>query len=102
MVACAHWLQLVAHKLEEYPPPGFVWTSHSLPKAAATAAYTIGVVLQKIKHFGGWAQLSSVVLDYINLAALPCCVASWQLFGWLTPKNDGLLATPATDGVLQK
>eukprot|EP00873_Tetraselmis_striata_P007729 jgi/Tetstr1/427993/TSEL_018066.t1 len=33
---------------------------------AATAAYAIGVVLQKIKHFGGWAQLSIVVLDYIN------------------------------------
>eukprot|EP00873_Tetraselmis_striata_P018029 jgi/Tetstr1/438293/TSEL_026860.t1 len=65
------WLQLVAHILEEHPPPGFVWTSHSLRKGAATAAYAIGVVLQKIKHFGGWAQLSSVVLDYINPTALP-------------------------------
>eukprot|EP00873_Tetraselmis_striata_P013662 jgi/Tetstr1/433926/TSEL_023103.t1 len=78
------WLQLVAHMLEEHPPPGFVWTSHSLRKGAATAAYAIGVVLQKIKHFGGWAQLSSIVLDYINPTALPCA-ASWQLFGWLTP-----------------
>eukprot|EP00873_Tetraselmis_striata_P029386 jgi/Tetstr1/449650/TSEL_036718.t1 len=77
-------LQLVAHMLEEHPPPGFVWTSHSLRKGAATAAYAIGVVLQKIKHSGGWAQLSSVVLDYINPTALPCA-ASWQLFGWLTP-----------------
>eukprot|EP00873_Tetraselmis_striata_P012256 jgi/Tetstr1/432520/TSEL_021893.t1 len=78
------WLQLVAHMLEEHPPPGFVWTSHSLRKGAATAAYAIGVVLQKIKHFGGWAQLSSVVLDYINPTALPSA-ASWQLFGGLTP-----------------
>eukprot|EP00873_Tetraselmis_striata_P015760 jgi/Tetstr1/436024/TSEL_024903.t1 len=77
-------LQLVAHMLEEHPPPGFVWTSHSLRKGAATAAYAIGVVLQKIKHFGGWAQLFSIVLDYINPTALPCA-ASWQLFGWLTP-----------------
>eukprot|EP00873_Tetraselmis_striata_P036461 jgi/Tetstr1/456725/TSEL_043422.t1 len=46
-----NWLQLVAHMLEEHPPPGFVWTSHSLRKGAATAAYAIGVVLQKIKHF---------------------------------------------------
>eukprot|EP00873_Tetraselmis_striata_P026591 jgi/Tetstr1/446855/TSEL_034333.t1 len=68
------WLQLVAHMLEEHPPPGFVWTSHSLRKGAATAAYAIGVVLQKIKHFGGWAQLSSVVLDYINPTALPSLV----------------------------
>eukprot|EP00873_Tetraselmis_striata_P042439 jgi/Tetstr1/462703/TSEL_007668.t1 len=78
------WLQLVAHMLEEHPPPGFVWTSHSLRKGAATAAYAIGVVLQKIKHFGGWALSPSVVLDYINPTALPCA-ASWQLFGWLTP-----------------
>eukprot|EP00873_Tetraselmis_striata_P044569 jgi/Tetstr1/464833/TSEL_009572.t1 len=78
------WLQLVAHMLDEHPPPGFVWTSHSLRKGAATAAYAIGAVLQRIKHFGGWAQLSSVVLDYINPTALPCA-ASWQLFGWLTP-----------------
>eukprot|EP00873_Tetraselmis_striata_P004168 jgi/Tetstr1/424432/TSEL_001453.t1 len=55
-----------------------------ISKGAATAAYAIGVVLQKIKHFGGWAQLSSVVLDYIDPTALPCA-ASWQLFGWLTP-----------------
>eukprot|EP00873_Tetraselmis_striata_P038096 jgi/Tetstr1/458360/TSEL_044799.t1 len=58
--------------------------SDLISKGAATAAYAIGVVLQKIKHFGGWAQLSSVVLDYINPTALPCA-ASWQLFGWLTP-----------------
>eukprot|EP00873_Tetraselmis_striata_P029593 jgi/Tetstr1/449857/TSEL_036919.t1 len=50
---------------------------------AATAAYAIGVVLQKIKHFGGWAEFSSVLLDYINPTALPC-EASWRLFGWLT------------------
>eukprot|EP00873_Tetraselmis_striata_P006622 jgi/Tetstr1/426886/TSEL_017099.t1 len=77
------WLQLVAHMLEENPPPGFVLTSHSLRKGAAVAAYTIGVVLQNIKHFGGWAEVSSVVLNYINPMALPCA-ASWQLFGWLT------------------
>eukprot|EP00873_Tetraselmis_striata_P003159 jgi/Tetstr1/423423/TSEL_014104.t1 len=51
---------------------------------AAPAAYAIGVVLKKIKHFGGWAELSSVVLDYINPTALPYA-ALWQLFGWLTP-----------------
>eukprot|EP00873_Tetraselmis_striata_P027947 jgi/Tetstr1/448211/TSEL_035499.t1 len=89
-VTADDWLQLVAHMLEEHLPPGFVWTSHSLRKGAATAAYAIGVVLQKIKHFGGWAQLSSVVLDYINPTALPCA-ASWQLFGWLTPWGLGAL-----------
>eukprot|EP00873_Tetraselmis_striata_P001415 jgi/Tetstr1/421679/TSEL_012618.t1 len=72
--------KLVAHMLEEHPPPGFLWTSHSLRKGAATAAYAIGVLLLKIKHFNEWAHLSSVVLDYINPTALPCA-ASWQLFG---------------------
>eukprot|EP00873_Tetraselmis_striata_P037594 jgi/Tetstr1/457858/TSEL_004260.t1 len=47
---------------------------------AATAAYAIGVVLRKVKNFGGWAQLSRVVLDYINPTELPCA-ASWKLFG---------------------
>eukprot|EP00873_Tetraselmis_striata_P000141 jgi/Tetstr1/420405/TSEL_011521.t1 len=94
------WLQLVAHMLEEHPPLGFVWTSHSLRKGTATAAYAIGVVLKKIKHFGGWAELSSVVLDYINPTALPCA-ASWQLYGWLThwgtqPANPA--GTPAPEG----
>eukprot|EP00873_Tetraselmis_striata_P026466 jgi/Tetstr1/446730/TSEL_034218.t1 len=51
---------------------------------APAAAYAIGVVLQKIKHFGGWAELSSVMLDYINPTALQYA-ASWQLFGWLAP-----------------
>eukprot|EP00873_Tetraselmis_striata_P000837 jgi/Tetstr1/421101/TSEL_012145.t1 len=68
-------IKLVAHMLEEHPPPGFVWTSHSLRKGAATAAYAVGVVMQKIKHFGGWAELSSVVLDYINPTALPCAAS---------------------------
>eukprot|EP00873_Tetraselmis_striata_P011393 jgi/Tetstr1/431657/TSEL_021186.t1 len=54
---------------------------------AAVAAYTIGVVLQNIKHFGGWAEVSIVVLNYINPMALPCA-ASWQLFGWLTHDSD--------------
>eukprot|EP00873_Tetraselmis_striata_P026062 jgi/Tetstr1/446326/TSEL_033869.t1 len=48
------------------------------PRGAATAAYAIGVVLQKTNHFGSWAQLSSVVLDYINPTALPCVLVHKQ------------------------
>eukprot|EP00873_Tetraselmis_striata_P025468 jgi/Tetstr1/445732/TSEL_033380.t1 len=56
--------------------------SHQL---AATAAYVIGVTMQKIKYFGGgWAMEFSVVLDYIDPTVLPC-PAAWQLFGWMTP-----------------
>jgi hypothetical protein len=35
-----------------------------------TAAYNIGVTLQKIEHFGGWSTEFSVVLDYIDPTAL--------------------------------
>eukprot|EP00873_Tetraselmis_striata_P027633 jgi/Tetstr1/447897/TSEL_035205.t1 len=38
------------------------------------------LISKKVEHFGGWAQSSNVVLDYINPTALPCA-ASWQLFG---------------------
>eukprot|EP00873_Tetraselmis_striata_P014674 jgi/Tetstr1/434938/TSEL_023934.t1 len=51
---------------------------------ATAAAYVIGVTMQKIKYFGGWAMESSVVLDYIDPIVLPC-PAAWQLFGWMTP-----------------
>eukprot|EP00873_Tetraselmis_striata_P010120 jgi/Tetstr1/430384/TSEL_020194.t1 len=57
--------------LHEAPPAGFAWTSHSLRKGATTAAYVIGVTMQKIKYFGGWAMESSVVLDYISTQQ--CC-----------------------------
>eukprot|EP00873_Tetraselmis_striata_P043531 jgi/Tetstr1/463795/TSEL_008610.t1 len=63
---------------------GFAWTSHSLRKGATTATYVIGVTMQKIKYFGGWAMESSVVLDYIDPTGLPC-LAAWHLFGWMTP-----------------
>jgi hypothetical protein len=44
----------------------FSWTSQSLRKAAAKAAYNVGVKLQKMKYFGGCFTESSVALDYID------------------------------------
>eukprot|EP00873_Tetraselmis_striata_P002760 jgi/Tetstr1/423024/TSEL_001301.t1 len=35
-------------------------------QGAITAAYVIGVTMQKVNSFGGWAMESSVVLDYID------------------------------------
>eukprot|EP00873_Tetraselmis_striata_P036590 jgi/Tetstr1/456854/TSEL_043526.t1 len=40
-------------------------------QGATTAAYVIGVTMQKIKYFGGWAMESGVVLDYIDPTVLP-------------------------------
>jgi hypothetical protein len=47
------WLTDVNSAMQERPPYGFSWTSHSLRKGVATAAYSVGVTLHKIKHFGG-------------------------------------------------
>eukprot|EP00873_Tetraselmis_striata_P002200 jgi/Tetstr1/422464/TSEL_013302.t1 len=61
------------------------WTADTLTSwGATTAAYVIGVTMQKIKYFGGWAMESSVVLDYIDPTVLPC-PAALHLFGWMTP-----------------
>ena len=35
------------------PPAGFAWTSHSLRKGAASAAYAIGARLTDIRYAGG-------------------------------------------------
>eukprot|EP00873_Tetraselmis_striata_P002317 jgi/Tetstr1/422581/TSEL_013388.t1 len=51
------------------------WTADTLTSwLAATAAYVIGVTMQKIKYFGGWAMESNVVLNYIYFdpTVLPC------------------------------
>jgi hypothetical protein len=67
LIGCLHE---VTSALRERPPQGFSWTSHSLPRGAATTAYNIGVTLHKIKYFGGWSTESSVVLDYIDPTVL--------------------------------
>jgi hypothetical protein len=79
------WLTEVTSALQERPPYGFSWTLYSLRKGAATAAYIIGVTLQKIKYFGGWSTESSVVLDYIDPTAFAGRSDEWFFFGWLTP-----------------
>eukprot|EP00873_Tetraselmis_striata_P009985 jgi/Tetstr1/430249/TSEL_020077.t1 len=53
------------------PTASYVDVAPSLRKSAAIAAYVIGVVMQKIKHFDGWVVLSNVMLDYIDQTALP-------------------------------
>eukprot|EP00873_Tetraselmis_striata_P037896 jgi/Tetstr1/458160/TSEL_044651.t1 len=57
------------------------WTADTL---TSWLQLVIGVTMQKIKYFGGWAMEFSVVLDYIDPTVMPCPVA-WHLFGWMTP-----------------
>ena len=68
------------------PPSGESWTSHSLRKGAASAAAAIGVVLDRICHFGGWSIHSGVVHDYID-PACPASDAAYAFFGWLLPPH---------------
>lgn len=86
------WLRLACDAAGFVPPDGFKWTSHSLRKGAATAAYAINVPLLKIKFMGNWAQESLVVHRYIDVTAQPT-PAAWQLFGWLVPGRQ-----PAASG----
>jgi hypothetical protein len=47
------WLNEVTSAMRERALEGFSWTSHSLRKGAMTAAYNVGVTLQKIRYFCG-------------------------------------------------
>eukprot|EP00873_Tetraselmis_striata_P001594 jgi/Tetstr1/421858/TSEL_012758.t1 len=58
--------------------PGRCWghggrrgSSHSLRKGAAFVANAIGVPLSHIRHQGGWATNSDVIMDYIEPNVLP-------------------------------
>jgi hypothetical protein len=54
------------------PPDGFSWTSHSLRKGAASAAYAIGARLTDIRYAGGWSTNSTVLASkYIDFTMQP-------------------------------
>ena len=52
------------------PPPRLCWTSPSLRKGAASAAYAIKVRLNDIRYAGGWSTKSTVMeskyVDFIH------------------------------------
>ena len=80
------WLLNVCARLNEQPPPGYAWSSHSLRKGGASAASAIGVPLSTIRHIGGWAVSSSVVNQYIDPAVL-ASVGAWFFFGAFAPTS---------------
>jgi len=64
-------------------PAGFYWTSHSLRKGAASAAYAIGARLTHIRYVGGWSTNSKVFeAKYIDFTMRPS-LAAWIFFGYL-------------------
>eukprot|EP00873_Tetraselmis_striata_P022550 jgi/Tetstr1/442814/TSEL_030898.t1 len=66
----------------------FMFFARGLPgvscRGAASAANAIGVPLSRIRHQGGWATNSDVVLDYIDPNVLPS-LGAWFFFGHIAP-----------------
>jgi hypothetical protein len=78
------WLRLVLDHLGIHPPPGELWSGHSLRKGAASGGAAVGVPLVKICYVGGWAVHSKAVHDYVD-PTCPASAAGRRFFGWLLP-----------------
>ena len=66
------WLHAAFTKAGHKPPPGFCWTSHSLRKGAASAAYAIMVRLNGIRYARGWSTKSTVLeFKYVDFTMRP-------------------------------
>jgi hypothetical protein len=80
------WLQAVCVWLQEAPPEGDAWSTHSLRIGAASATNAIDVNLLKIKDWGGWALASGAVHGYIR--PIMACQSCFRFFGWMTRPVD--------------
>ena len=77
------WLQDYFSKAGHSPPPGFYWTSRSLRKGDASAAYAIKVRLTEIRYAGGWSTSSTVVESkYVDFTMRPT-KAALLFFGYM-------------------
>ena len=76
------WLRETLTHLDVQPPPGELWSGHSLRKGAASGATAVGVALVQVCHMGGWSIQSKAVHDYID-PTCPASAAARRFFGWL-------------------
>ena len=76
------WLRAILDHLDARPPPGELWSGHSLRKGAASGAAAKDVALHRITFLGGWSIQAKTVFDYIDPTCplTPACV---RFFGWL-------------------
>ncbi|KAK3236514.1 hypothetical protein CYMTET_53349 [Cymbomonas tetramitiformis] len=77
------WVQTALEALECFPPEGGHFSANSTRKGAGTCARAVGVVLERLCHLGGWAQLSSAVQVCIDPTTVPDEVMLGY-FGWLS------------------
>eukprot|EP00854_Cymbomonas_tetramitiformis_P034050 gene34050-biopygen7167 len=78
------WIRGALQHVGCLPPEGGHYTAHSTRKGVTTCSRAVGVVMEKVCYFGGWSQLSSTVLAYIE----PTAVVDNDMvcyFGWLAP-----------------
>lgn len=70
------WVQDVCERLGAKAPLGGKYTSHSLRKGGASAAYAVGVNLRDLCDLGDWAPGSPVPMKhYIDLSVVACDAA---------------------------
>ena len=70
------WLQEACARLGVKAPLGGKFTSHSLRKGGASAAYAVGVNLRNLCDLGDWAPGSPVPMrHYIDLSVIACDAA---------------------------
>lgn len=74
-LACSTLLNDALAYLRVAVPAGESWSSHSLRIGAATAAYVIGLPVERIRQLGGWAPESKAVWRYIRPGVAPCDAA---------------------------
>lgn len=70
------WVEDACARLNVKPPLGGKYTSHSLRKGGASAAYAVGVNLRDLCDLGDWAPGSPVPMKhYIDLSVVACDAA---------------------------
>jgi hypothetical protein len=83
------WLQHCLRLVGAVPPPGALWSSHSLRSGGATGAHSIGVQDYVIRRWGVWASQRS--LDRYIDALEPPSRAAYVLFNHLLRPSPAAL-----------
>jgi hypothetical protein len=87
------WLLELLSLIGVSPPPGVLWSMHSLRSGGATAALSIGVDLSAIARWGLWKEISSVQA-YVD-ALVRASAEAVAFFGHLLkPSSSALAALP--------
>ncbi|GMH37807.1 hypothetical protein BSKO_05680 [Bryopsis sp. KO-2023] len=87
----AAWFHSVLAELS-LPPTLSQLTPHSLRRGSVTEAFAIGVVTEKLCHWGGWSGSSNTIWKYIDRSFLPSA-EGLLLFQWmLGTQTQGLVS----------